>query len=54
MFCARQHFWRLVNLYIRRDIPETTLLIDAASVGADEAHDADIVLAAAYLRNCAF
>jgi hypothetical protein len=44
----------LLNLYIRRDIHEKTRLGEAASVGADEAQDANTVLAAADLHHCAF
>jgi hypothetical protein len=40
--------------YIQRDIHEGTSLGDAECVGAKEAHDADAVLATAYLRNCIF
>lgn len=44
----------LLEPYIQRDIPEKTGFGKAARVGADEAHDAVTVLAAADLHNCAF
>ena len=46
--------FKLLSHYIQRHIHEKTRLGEATRVGAAEAREADTVLAAADLHNCAF